>query len=81
MVAVERRARGRLEERVRVLEGREGEKRGRLEVLEDRVRRIERVRGLLAGESAAGAGIGIGIGTGTGTGDGAASRTKGAQES
>lgn len=49
MVAVERRARGKLEERVRVLEGREGEKKGRLEVLEERVKRIERVRGLLGG--------------------------------
>lgn len=55
MVAVERRARGKLEERVRILEGREGEKRGRLEILEERVKRIERVRGLLGGEEIGGA--------------------------
>lgn len=50
MVAVERKARVRLEERVVVLEKREREKRGKLEVLEGRVGRIERVRGLLRGE-------------------------------
>lgn len=85
MVAVERRARGRLEERVKVLEGREGEKKGRLEVLEERVRRIERVRGLLAGEGTAakGSGTGNGIGntTGSGAGDGAKAGTNVAQTS
>lgn len=49
MVSVERKARARLEERVRVLEGREGERRGKLEALEGRIARIERVRGILAG--------------------------------
>ncbi|KAF2396819.1 hypothetical protein EJ06DRAFT_584821 [Trichodelitschia bisporula] len=47
MVAAERRARARLEERVEVLERRDGEKRARLERLEGAVRRIERVRGVL----------------------------------
>ncbi|MCJ1344078.1 hypothetical protein MMC31_002280 [Peltigera leucophlebia] len=48
MVAVERKARVRLEERVKVLESREKEKRSRLEELEHRMARIERVRGLLS---------------------------------
>lgn len=47
MVAEERRARSRLEERVRVLERREREKGERLKVLEGRVGRVERVRGLV----------------------------------
>lgn len=47
MVATERKARAKLEERVEVLERRDGEKRKRLEVLESRMGRIERVRGLL----------------------------------
>ena len=47
MVATERKARARLEERVAVLEKRDGEKQKRLEVLEGRLGRIERVRGLL----------------------------------
>lgn len=47
MVAAERRARAKLEERVRVLEGRDGEKRRRLERLEGAVKRIERVRDLV----------------------------------
>lgn len=48
MVATERKARAKLEERVEVLEKRDGEKRKRLERLEGAVQRIERVRGLLA---------------------------------
>ncbi len=47
MVATERKARAKLEERVMVLERRDGEKRARLEVLEGRMGRIERVRELL----------------------------------
>lgn len=47
MVASERKARAKLEERVAVLERRDREKRGRLEALEGRLGRIERVRGLL----------------------------------
>lgn len=47
MVAAERRARARLEERVEMLERRDGEKARRLEVLEGRVKRVERVRSLL----------------------------------
>ncbi|RDW88526.1 hypothetical protein BP6252_00558 [Coleophoma cylindrospora] len=47
MVANERKARAKLEERVEVLERRDGEKRTRLEKLEKAVGRIERVRGLL----------------------------------
>ena len=47
MVATERKARARLEERVLVLEKRDTEKQKRLEVLEMRLGRIERVRGLL----------------------------------
>ena len=47
MVATERKARARLEERVAVLESRDKEKRTRLEVLESRLGRIERVRELL----------------------------------
>lgn len=47
MVAAERKARAKLEERVAVLERRDGEKAKRLEVLESRLGRIERVRGLL----------------------------------
>lgn len=48
MVATERKARAKLEERVEVLERRDGEKRKRLERLEGAVARIERVRGMLA---------------------------------
>lgn len=48
MVATERKARAKLEERVEVLERRDGEKRKRLERLETAIKRIERVRGLLA---------------------------------
>ncbi|KAF2138717.1 uncharacterized protein K452DRAFT_233427 [Aplosporella prunicola CBS 121167] len=48
MVAEERRARAKLEERVAVLEKRDKEKRSRLERLENAVKRIDRVRGLLA---------------------------------
>lgn len=47
MVATERRARARLEERVGELERREGEKKRRLDRLESAVGRIERVRNLL----------------------------------
>ncbi|KAI9816804.1 MAG: hypothetical protein M1827_001449 [Pycnora praestabilis] len=47
MVATERRARAKLEERVELLEKRDGEKRKRLERLEGALKRIERVRGLL----------------------------------
>ncbi len=50
MVATERKARAKLEERVMVLERRDGEKRARLEVLEGRMGRIERVRELLKKE-------------------------------
>lgn len=50
MVAAERKARVKLEERVRVLEERETGRRGRLERLEERMARIERVRNLLAKE-------------------------------
>lgn len=49
MVATERKARARLEERVELLEKRDVEKRRRLERLEGAVRRVERVRGLIAG--------------------------------
>ena len=47
MVATERKARAKLEERVLVLEKRDGEKQKRLELLEMRLGRIERVRGML----------------------------------
>ena len=47
MVATERKVRARLEERVEVLERRDGEKARRLGVLERRVLRVERVRNLL----------------------------------
>ena len=50
MVASERKARARLEERVEVLERRDGEKAKRLGLLERRVERVERVRGLLERE-------------------------------
>ena len=50
MVAAERKARAKLEERVAILEGRDKEKRSRLEMLESRLERIERVRGLLSRE-------------------------------
>lgn len=50
MVATERRARAKLEERVSVLERRDVEKRDRLERLEGAMERLERVRTLL-GES------------------------------
>ena len=49
MVAQERKARAKLEERVKLLEQRDGEKAKRLEVLEGRLSRIDRVRGLLIG--------------------------------
>lgn len=48
MVASERKARAKLEERVQILELRDGEKRKRLERLEKALVRIERVRALLA---------------------------------
>ena len=48
MVATERKARAKLEERVRVLEGREREKDARLERIERALERLERVRKLLA---------------------------------
>lgn len=47
MVAQERRARAELEERVKLLETRDGDKRKRLERLEGAVARIERVRRLV----------------------------------
>ena len=47
MVAGERRARAKLEERVEVLEAREGAKRRRLEVLEEAVGRMQRAREVL----------------------------------
>lgn len=53
MVATERKARARLEERVELLEKRDVEKRRRLERLEGAVRRIERVRGLVSGSGGA----------------------------
>jgi GDP/GTP exchange factor Sec2p len=48
MVATERKARAKLEERVALLESRDVEKRKRLERLELAMSRIERVRGILA---------------------------------
>lgn len=48
MVASERKARAKLEERVETLEKRDVEKRKRLERLESALNRIERLRGLLA---------------------------------
>lgn len=47
MVAQERRARAKLEDRVEVLERRDGEKRRRLERLEKAIARVERVRGMV----------------------------------
>jgi hypothetical protein len=47
MVAVEKKERHKLEERVKALEIRDKEKKGRLERLEERVKRVERVRGML----------------------------------
>jgi hypothetical protein len=48
MVAEERRARAKLEERVEMLERRDREKMGRLDRLEKAVSRVERVKALLA---------------------------------
>ncbi|KAI1005792.1 hypothetical protein K3495_g2429 [Podosphaera aphanis] len=48
MVATERRERAKLESRVKILEKRDVEKKQRLERLEDALKRIERVRNLLA---------------------------------
>ena len=50
MVANERKARAKLEERVEVLEKRDNDKARRLGLLEMRVQRVERVRGLLEQE-------------------------------
>ena len=47
MVASERKARAKLEERVQMLEQRDGEKRKRLERLEGALNRIDRVKGLI----------------------------------
>jgi hypothetical protein len=47
MVATERRARAKLEERVEILERRDREKRERLERLEKALKRIDRVKELL----------------------------------
>lgn len=49
MVATERKARAKLEERVKMLETRDVEKRRRLDRLEQALKRIERVRGLVEG--------------------------------
>lgn len=49
MVAQERKARAKLEERVELLERRDGEKRRRLERLEKAIQRVERVRGMVGG--------------------------------
>ncbi|GJC93521.1 ribosomal protein L32 [Colletotrichum higginsianum] len=57
MVATERRARARLEERVETLEKRDQDKRRRLERLEGAVGRIERVRSLLGEMNAKDAGV------------------------
>jgi hypothetical protein len=51
MVATERRARAKLEERVEVLEKRDSEKRERLDRLEKALKRIERVKGILRDNS------------------------------
>lgn len=50
MVADERRARAKLEERVELLERRDREKMGRLERLEKAVSRIDRVKAMLKDE-------------------------------
>jgi len=50
MVAAERKARAKLEERVMILERRDGEKRERLERLERALKRIDRVKGVLRNE-------------------------------
>ena len=47
MVATERRARAKLEDRVKVLETRDKDKRKRIERLEGAMERIERVRGMM----------------------------------
>ncbi|WEW61244.1 hypothetical protein PRK78_006734 [Emydomyces testavorans] len=47
MVAQERKARAKLEERVELLEQRDGEKRRRLDRLEKAIQRVERVRGMV----------------------------------
>jgi DNA repair exonuclease SbcCD ATPase subunit len=47
MVASERKARAKLEERIEILEQRDGDKRRRLERLEKALGRIERVRGMV----------------------------------
>ena len=47
MVASERKARAKLEERVKVLEQRDVEKRKRLDKLEKQMQRIDRVRGMV----------------------------------
>lgn len=47
MVAQERKARAKLEERVAILERRDGEKRKRLDRLEKAIERVERVRTLV----------------------------------
>jgi hypothetical protein len=54
MVAAERKARAKLEERVLVLEKRDGDKSKRLSLLESRVQRVERVRALLEKEKGQG---------------------------
>ena len=69
MVAQERKARAKLEQRVEVLEKREKEKASRLEVLERRVGRVERVRGILAA-GIPGAGMGMATGGGSSMGMG-----------
>jgi septal ring factor EnvC (AmiA/AmiB activator) len=65
MVADERRARAKLEERVGELERRDAEKRRRLERLEKAMHRIERVRGLL-NEDNDGAAVGAEVATSEG---------------
>ncbi|EAQ85886.1 hypothetical protein CHGG_07139 [Chaetomium globosum CBS 148.51] len=68
MVAAERRARARLEQRVGELERREGDKRRRLERLERAVGRIERVRGVLGELEGLEGVVGDGGGNGGGMG-------------
>ncbi|KAH6641611.1 hypothetical protein F5144DRAFT_643039 [Chaetomium tenue] len=70
MVAAERRARARLEQRVGELERREGDKRRRLERLERAVGRIERVRGVLGELEGLEGVVGGNVGSGRGSGEG-----------
>ena len=69
MVATERKARAKLEEKIKILERRDKEKKERLVMLEGRLERIDRVKRMLEDETVTDRGRGREEGGGGGGGD------------